>query len=105
MGFQRPCLNCGVLVAKGNRCATHQSQYIAKLDERRKPNRTHYSGDYRKRAKAVRDTAVICWLCNQPFTPNDPPTADHYYPGTPDSPLIAAHRSCNSRRGNKPPTA
>ena len=54
MGFKRPCINCGTLVEKGNRCQEHQSQYIAKLDERRKPNRTHYSGDYRKRAKQVR---------------------------------------------------
>jgi hypothetical protein len=105
MGFKRPCLNCGTLVEKGNRCQKHQSEYIAKLDQKRKPNRTHYSSDYRKRAKQVRETATICWLCKQPFTDKKQITADHYYPGVPDSPLLPAHKSCNSSRGNNPPTA
>jgi hypothetical protein len=103
MGFKRPCINCGTLVEKGNRCQTHQSQYIAKLDERRKPNRTHYSGDYRRRSKQVRDNATICWICKQPFTDQKQITADHYWPGEKLSPLLPAHKSCNSRRGNNPP--
>jgi len=102
--FKRPCLDCGVLVDKGNRCPTHASQYQAKLDARRKGKRKHYSGDYKKRAKQVRDTAEICWLCGEGDRPNDMWTADHYFPGIPDSPLLPAHKSCNSKRGNKPPT-
>jgi hypothetical protein len=101
--FKRPCLDCGVLVDRGNRCEPHQSAYLAKIDERRKPNRKHYSGSYQRRAKQVRDNAVICWICNKGFTTDDPPTADHYYPSDPTSPLLPAHRSCNSRRGNQPP--
>lgn len=102
MAFPRPCLDCGVLTSKGNRCQPHQTTYQAKLDERRKPNRKHYSYDYQKRAKQVRESATICWICKEGYKPNDPWTADHYYPGIPDSPLLPAHRSCNSRRGNKP---
>ena len=102
--FKRPCLDCGVLTDTGNRCSIHQSQYQARLDERKKPNRKHYSGDYRKRAKIVRETAIQCWLCGEGARDGDPFTADHYFPGVADSPLLPAHRSCNSRRGNQPAT-
>ena len=105
MQFKRPCLDCGVLTDKGNRCPTHQGIYQAKLDERRKPNRKHYSGDYYKRSKQVRESATVCWICKQGYKQDDPFTADHYLPGIPESPLLPAHRSCNSRRGNKPPVA
>lgn len=86
----------------GNRCPPHQAQYQSKMANRPKPFRAHYAGDYSKRAKAVRDGAIVCWICHQGFTQNDPPTADHYYPSIPNSPLLPAHRSCNSRRGNSP---
>ena len=105
MGFKRPCLNCGVLVAQGNRCATHQTQYQATIDQRRKPNRQHYNSDYKRRAKQVRESAQTCWICKEGYKPNDPWTADHYHAGQVDSPLLPAHRSCNSRRGNNPPMA
>lgn len=101
--FKRPCLDCGILVDKGNRCANHAREYQAKIDARKQPNRKHYSGNYKKRAKLVRETAEICWLCKEGARPNDPWTADHYFPGMADSPLLAAHLSCNSSRGNKPP--
>lgn len=96
--FPIPCLDCGVLTTYANRCEKHHSEYIA-IKEARK-DRSHYSGDYRKRAKQVRDSAEICWICNEGYRPNDPWTADHYYAGDPNSPLLPAHRSCNSRRGN-----
>lgn len=102
MGFNKPCLDCGQLTRNGSRCEKHQ----AIVDERVnafKNQRKHYQGDYAKRAKQVRDNAIICWICGQGAKPNDPWTADHYYPGEPDSPLLPAHRSCNSRRGNTPP--
>jgi hypothetical protein len=47
----------------------------------------------------VRAEAVACWLCGDGPRPDDPWTADHVTPGDPDSILLAAHRSCNSRRG------
>ena len=103
MVFPRPCLDCGALTSTGNRCQQHQSAYTAKVDERRKPNRKHYSNDYAKRAKQVRDNATICWICKDGYRPNDPWTADHYFAGVENSPLLPAHRSCNSRRGNNPP--
>jgi hypothetical protein len=101
--FKRPCLDCGVLVDKGNRCQPHQSVYQAKIDARRKPKRTHYDSKYKRDSKIVRENAIACWLCGEGYKPNDPFTADHVYPGVADSPLLPAHRSCNSSRGNRPP--
>ena len=101
MGFAKPCLDCGTLTRTGNRCEKHQAILMAGIDAR-KQERIHYKGDYQARAKAVRDSATHCWLCGEPRRSNDPFTADHVQPGNPDSPLMPAHRSCNSRRGNKP---
>lgn len=67
-----------------------------------KQQRVHYKGDYRKRAKIVRETATNCWLCGEGYRPNDPFQADHVRPGDPNSLLMPAHASCNARRGNKP---
>ena len=105
VAFPRPCLDCGALTSKGNRCQPHQTAYQARLDTRRKPNRKHYSNDYKKRAKQVRESAQQCWICKEGYKPNDPFTADHLLPSDPNSPLAAAHRSCNSRRQNKPITS
>jgi len=99
--FNRPCLDCGVLTNKSNRCETHQREYQARLDSRKVGKREHYKGNYSKRAKVVRDNAMLCWLCNEGARPNDPWTADHIFPGNIESPLLPAHRSCNSRRGNR----
>lgn len=100
MPFARPCLECGVLSRNGTRCEKHQGIIDAKTNAR-KAERIHYKGDYRARAKAVRDSATHCWLCGETARPHDPWTADHVYPGDPASPLMPAHKSCNSRRGNK----
>jgi hypothetical protein len=102
MGFNRPCLDCGALTNKGNRCQPHQSAYLTKWNNKYKKDRPHYSGDYAKRAKIVRQNAEVCWICKEAYKPNDPWTADHVFPGVIDSPLLPAHRSCNSRRGNNP---
>lgn len=99
--FKRPCLDCGQLTDTGNRCQLHESQYQARRDARRKPNRNHYKGNYQKRAKQVRELAIECWICHEGARLDDPWTADHIFPGIADSPLLPAHRSCNSRRGNK----
>lgn len=97
--FPMPCLDCGTLVRGSNRCPEHKA--INEIKRQRKKNRGHYRGDYGKRSKFVRDNAEVCWLCGDGYRADDPWTADHYYPGEPDSPLLPAHRSCNSRRGNK----
>jgi hypothetical protein len=75
---------------------------MAKWNNKYKKNRPHYAGDYSKRAKIVRDNAIVCWICKEAYRTNDPWTADHVFPAVIDSPLLPAHRSCNSRRGNNP---
>jgi hypothetical protein len=71
-----------------------------RLDANRdQSKRQHYGGDYRKRAKAVRDAATHCWLCGEPARPNDPWQADHVIAGEIESPLLPAHRSGNIRKG------
>jgi hypothetical protein len=101
MRFNKPCLKCKALHRNPSLC--DNCQRLA--DATRNATRPHYKGSYAKQAKQVRDTATVCWLCGLGRNPDDPFTADHYYPGDPDSPLIAAHRSCNSRRGNTPYTS
>jgi hypothetical protein len=101
MGFSRPCLDCGLLTRTGSRCEKHQAIIEAKVNAK-KALRTHYSGDYKTRAKAVRDSAVACWLCGEVFTDRTQIQADHVEAGNPDSVLLPAHASCNARRGNKP---
>ena len=103
--FPKPCLDCGVLTSGGNRCDVHQQRVDKLHDLRRQTIKRatgQYSGDYRKRAKQVRETATVCHLCGEPARWNDPWEADHLIPGEPDSPLAAAHRSCNIARGDKP---
>jgi hypothetical protein len=99
MRFNRPCLRCKALHRNPSLC--NDCQRMSDLE--RNATRPHYKGSYAKQAKIVRETATVCWLCGQGKRIDDPFTADHYYPGELDSPLIAAHKSCNSRRGNKPP--
>jgi hypothetical protein len=101
--FNRPCLDCGVLTNKNNRCEKHQALQQAKIDAKRADKRAHYKGDYQRRAKQVRENASVCWLCGEGYRDGDPWTADHVYQSEVNSPLLAAHRSCNSRRGNREP--
>lgn len=61
-----------------------------------------YNSEYQRLSKLVRENAVQCHLCGEGYRPLDPWTADHLIPSDPTSPLAPAHRSCNSRRGNKP---
>jgi hypothetical protein len=82
--MRRPCLGCGDLIETGSRCRA------CTIDR--------YQGDYQRRAKAVREGATVCWLCGEGARPDDPWQADHLT-SSPDSPLMAAHRSCNARRG------
>ena len=104
--FPKPCLECGALTTGRSYCATHQAQKdqlnALRLQEYKKQRPTLYDSDYRRRAKVVRDTAIICHLCNEPAKYNDTFEADHLVAGDKTSELAAAHRSCNLRRGNKP---
>lgn len=96
MPIQRPCLTCRNLTTNIKRCDPCQAAW----ERNRNEARTHYKGDYQRRAKQVRDTATTCWLCGQGPKEGDPFQADHVEPGKRDSELRAAHRSCNAARGN-----
>lgn len=108
-GFPKPCIECGKLSLGDTRCETHRLER-ERIREALRPNRVrknkpyrpHYSGDYVRRARQVRQNAQYCHLCGDGPRHNDPWTADHLVAGDPNSPLKAAHRSCNSSRGDKP---
>jgi len=97
MPLPRPCLDCGQLTRNTSRCDACNRAKEREASARRGP-RKHYSGDYRKRAKAVRESPGPCWVCGQGDLPNDPWQADHVVPGDPDSVLAKCHRSCNIKR-------
>ena len=99
--FLRPCLDCGALY-KGDRCPTHALIKSRERERARKPYRTHYRGDYARKAKQVRETATHCWICGEVARQGDPFQADHVVPGDRDSQLLAAHRSCNIKRARHP---
>ena len=86
--FPIPCLDCGRLHTRAVYCELHERP-------------TLYRGRYRREAAYVRATATTCHICGAGADATDPWTADHTRAGDPDSPLQAAHRSCNSRRGDK----
>ena len=98
--FPIPCLDCGRLHTRAVYCEIHERP-------------TLYRGRYRQEAAYIRATAITCHICGAGADATDPWTADHVLPfawtgvqdavlpGDPDSPLQAAHRSCNSRRGDK----
>jgi hypothetical protein len=103
--FPKPCLDCGVLTSGGSRCETHQRRVDDLAEMRRaliKKTLNTYGGDYKRRAKQVRETAVVCHLCGEGARVGDPWQADHLVAGDANSPLAAAHGSCNRRRGNSP---
>ena len=102
MAFKKPCLDCGKLSYE-SRCELHRRRIEQLRDiKRAEHKKIYYNSDYRKRAKIVRDTAIVCHICGDGARLNDPWQADHLEPGNPLSPLAAAHRSCNASRGNKP---
>jgi RIO-like serine/threonine protein kinase len=101
-----PCLVCGVLSFQ-RLCETHEQEVKKEHEARRqaiKAQTKQYSGTYTKRAKAVRESAILCHICKEGIRINDPFEADHINPAENGSNalLLAAHRSCNRRRSNKP---
>ena len=99
MPIQRPCLNCGTLTTQ-TRCPTCTTIHNR---TRNKPKPAHRRGNYKQRAKQIVKQATHCWLCGEGARINDPFTADHVIAGDIHSPLLPAHRTCNSRRGNRDP--
>lgn len=100
-----PCLVCGKLTGGASRCEIHQKIWEQEAEEKRRLRKQatgQYSGSYKARARMVRENAYVCHLCKEGYRPNDPWQADHLVPSDPNSPLAAAHRSCNASRGNKP---
>lgn len=102
MKFQKPCLDCGKLSYE-SRCEVHRQRVQQLRDVKRAEHKKlYYNTDYRKRAKIVRDTAIVCHICGDGARADDPWQADHLEPGNPQSALAAAHRSCNASRGDRP---
>ena len=104
--FPKPCRICGVLSPEPL-CEPHQAQAKAIHEARRsmrKAQTGQYGGDYARRAKAVRESAILCHLCGEGKKENDPFEADHVIPASSGDTgtLLPAHRSCNRRRSNKP---
>lgn len=66
---------------------------------------------YRRATKRLRATSSVCWICGKeidtslPATDRMSWTADHVVPRSKGGALLgelkAAHRACNSSRGNK----
>jgi 5-methylcytosine-specific restriction enzyme A len=85
-----------------------QARIRRNTDPPGRPSAAHrgYGVEWRRVSAEVIASAVACHWCGGAFTPGDPATADHLIPkargGTNDrANLVAAHRSCNSRRGGQ----
>jgi hypothetical protein len=106
--FPKPCRVCGTL-SPDPLCPPHQAQAKQVHEARRaqrKAQTGQYSGDYARRARLVRESAILCHLCGEGKKEEDPFEADHVIAasnGTTGQ-LLPAHRSCNRRRSNKPLT-
>lgn len=88
--YTRNCSVCGVAVENTDRCPKH-------------PRRAR-TGEYKRNAATVRANATRCYMCGDPFTPDNPPVADHIIPrahGGSDelSNLAPACRRCNGKKG------
>jgi 5-methylcytosine-specific restriction endonuclease McrA len=107
--FPKPCLKCKALFkARSEYCDAcrlerkpREQKPRAYSPERKIKKSILYGSNYRGRAKVVRDSATYCHICLKPFLDRTEIQADHLIPGNPDSPLAAAHRVCNARKGNK----
>lgn len=91
------CLDCSRMTPRRTRCAECEARRNRERDARR----THRHGSYQAQARRVRESASVCWICGKGARLGDPFTADHVLPANPDSILLPAHRSCNSRRGDR----
>jgi hypothetical protein len=106
--FPKPCLVCGKLSLE-RLCEAHLAVEKQEHEERRRITKSltsQYRNGYAKRAKAVRESAIICHLCGEGKKEEDPFEADHINPAENGATalLLPAHRSCNRKRSNKPIT-
>jgi hypothetical protein len=104
--FPKPCRVCGVLSPEPL-CPPHQAQAKEVHEARRRIRKAQtgqYGGDYYRRAREVRENAILCHLCGEGKKEGDPFEADHVIPAEAGNLaiLLPAHRSCNRRRSNKP---
>ena len=96
--FPKPCLDCGILTFGASRCDVHQNLVEQIHNAKRatvKRETGQYAGNYRKRAKLVRETALVCHLCGDGARANDLWVADHVVPGSSGDAalLLPAHKS------------
>jgi len=90
--FPKPCIKCGVLTTGGSYCISHQKEKWNRYNDPR----------YRYARQQIKATAIRCHICQELFTDRNDISADHLIPGDLNSPLLAAHIRCNSRRGDTP---
>lgn len=83
-----PCPGCAAATAK-------------RIREKKRIRPWYQTREYRIAARACCEAAYMCWICGEGPRIGDPWTADHYEPRGPNTVLLEAHRTCNSRRGNR----
>ena len=104
--FPKPCLRCGKL-SDYRLCELHRKEEKERHEAyraTRKRATNQYGGTYARRAKEVRENAIVCHICGEGKKENDPFEADHLNPSEDgnNAILLPAHRSCNRRKGNRP---
>jgi len=102
MGFRKPCLKCRELTRNKSYCDPCTPPKV-ESEQRREKKAYLYGGDYKARAKLIRENSTHCHLCGKQFIEGDTVEADHLFPEMgAGSPLGGAHRHCNRQRGNTP---
>jgi hypothetical protein len=92
---RQPCLVCGTPTTNGPRCADCTTLKVSYDD-----------AEYQLNRAIILATPGPCWLCGKGARAGDPFTADHVVArelggSNSLSNLAKAHRSCNSRRGQR----
>jgi hypothetical protein len=105
---KKPCFVCGVPVQNNTMCPEHLAQrqrQQRKPDNRPSRQDRGYDAEYERNRKIMventRRNNWPCWICHQPFSPNQVITAEHIIPkrrgGTNALENLApAHSWCNS---------
>lgn len=88
---------CGELIPRSGRCAIHRPRKAP-------PSQRGLGRDHQRATReAIRLQDGHCYLCGDTARPGDPLTGDHLVPrskgGTVEDGILAAHRSCNARKG------
>lgn len=101
---RRPCIDCGTPTTPGQDRTARCPPCYRTRQHTRNLQRNHYRGAYKRKARAVRQTAhrnpdTLCWRCGKPAKPGDPWQAGHIRDGDPTSPLAPEHASCNAAAG------